>query len=101
MIHSAITLSLVPEARAGPFVYSADLASACAKAAALGYDALEIFPRSAEQLNVKELKRLFKQHRLKLAAMGTGAGWLVHKLRLTDPDPKLRARARTFVSGIV
>jgi sugar phosphate isomerase/epimerase len=101
MIHSAITISLVPEARGGPFVFWDDLASGSAKAAAFGFDAVEVFPRSTDDLNAKELKRLLKQHKLKLAAMGTGAGWVVHKLRLTDPDAKIRAQARAFVSSVI
>ena len=50
MIHSAITISLVPEARGGPFVFWDDLAAGCARAAALGFDAVEIFPRSTEEI---------------------------------------------------
>lgn len=101
MIRSAITISLVPEARGGPFVYWDNLESACANAAALGFDAVEIFPRSPQELNVKELASLLKRYDLKVAAMGTGAGWVVHQLRLTDPDPAGRARACTFVAGIM
>src|SRR5258706_9760292 len=86
MIQSAITISLVPEARGGPFVFWDDLAAGCAKAAALGFDAIEIFPRSAEQLDVQLLEALLRKHRLKLTAIGTSAGWVVHKLRLTEPD---------------
>jgi sugar phosphate isomerase/epimerase len=98
---SAITISLVPEARGGPFVFSEDLAAGCAKAAALGFDAVEIFPRSAEELNCSELKHLLAQHTLALAAMGTGAGWVAHKLRLTDPDATVRRRAQQFIGGII
>src|SRR5262249_37140882 len=101
MIHSAVTISLVPEARGGPFVFSEDLAASCAKASALGFEGVEIFPRSAEEFNAKDLKLLLKQHKLRLAAMGTGGGWIVHRLRLTDPDAQVRARAREFIRGIV
>jgi len=101
MIRSAITISLVPEARGGPFVFWDDLAAGCAKAAALGFDAVEIFPRSTEELNAKDLKSLLRQHKLKLAAMGTGAGWVVHRLRLTDPDAQVRARARAFIASVI
>jgi sugar phosphate isomerase/epimerase len=101
MIHSAVTISLVPEAKGGPFVFWDDLAGNCAKAARLGFDAVEIFPRSADELNARELRALLQQHNLKLAAMGTGAGWVVHKLRLTDPDAVVRRRAVEFVSAIV
>lgn len=78
-----------------------DLPSTCAKAATLGFDAIEVFARSAEDLNARQLRDLMRQQNLKLAAMGTGAGWVVHKLRLTDPDPIVRQRARDFVAGII
>lgn len=101
MIRSAITISLVDEARGGPFVFADGLASGCARAAALGFDGVELFARSAEEVNAKELKHLLQAHNLKLAAMGTGAGWLRRKLRLTDPDPVIREQARAFVGGII
>ncbi len=101
MIQSAVTISLVPEARGGPFVFWDDLAAGCARAAAHGFDAIEVFPRSTEELNAKQLRQLLKQHKLKLAAMGTGAGWVVHKLRLTDPDAEVRTRARNFIAAII
>ena len=101
MIRSAVTVSLVPEARGGPFVFWDDLAAACARAAALGFDAVEIFPRSPQELNADEVRSLLGSHHLELAAVGTGAGWVVQRLRLTDPDAAVRARARAFVAGVV
>lgn len=101
MIRCAVTITLVPEAKGGPFVFWDDLSAGCAKAAALGFDAVEVFPRSAEEFDAKLLKALLATHRLQLAGMGTGAGWLAHKVRLTDPDAALRRRARDFAGGIV
>ncbi|MEY2410681.1 MAG: hypothetical protein QOF48_3351 [Verrucomicrobiota bacterium] len=101
MIQSAITLSLVPEARGGPFVFWDDLASGCAQAAAHGFDAIEIFPRAAEELNARELKRLLSDNHLRLAAMGTGAGWIVQRLRLTEPEASVRRQAQQFISSII
>lgn len=101
MIQSAITISLVPEARGGPFVFWDDLAAGCARAAALGFDAVEIFPPSADALDARALKKLLVQYSLKVAAIGTGAGWVKHKLRLTDPDPAVRRRAVDFIAAIV
>src|SRR5437773_6085761 len=100
-MQSAVTISLVPEARGGPFVFSGDLATSCARAAELGFDAVEIFPRAADEINARELRGLLRKHNLKLAAMGTGAGWLAHKLRLTDSDALVRERARNFVASII
>jgi len=101
MVQSAITVALVPEARSGPFVFHQGLADGCARAAALGFDAVEVFPRSAAELDVAELERALKRHDLRLAALGTGAGWVVHQLRLTDPDPGVRERARGFVADLI
>src|SRR5437773_822316 len=101
MIRSAVTLSLLPEARGGPFVFCDGLAHGCARAAALGFDAVEIFPPSADALNVRELRALLKRHRLRLAAVGTGAGWVKHRWSLTSADPAIRAHAREFIASIV
>jgi sugar phosphate isomerase/epimerase len=98
---SAVTISLVADAKGGPFVFWDDLADACAQAGKLGFDAIEIFPPSAEALNAREVRGLLDTFGLKLAAAGTGAGWVKHKLRLTDPDPEVRRRAREFAGGII
>jgi sugar phosphate isomerase/epimerase len=100
-VQSAITVSLVPEARGGPFVFWDGLSDACERAGALGFDGLEVFPRSAEEVDWKRLWTLLEQHKLKLAAVGTGAGWLVHKFRLTDPEASVRERARAFALEII
>ena len=97
----AVTVSLVPEARGGPFVFWDGLEGSLLAAARLGFDAVEIFPPSAEDLDARALRQLLDKHSLKLAAMGTGAGWVVRKLRLTDPDPAIRGQARNFIASIV
>ena len=100
-MRSAVTISLVPEARGGPFVFWDDLADGCREAAELGFDAVEVFPPDAETLDELDIKRLLARHGLKVAAVGTGAGWVIHKLRLTDPDRAGREPARLFVQSIV
>ena len=82
-------------------MYSEGLAKACERAAQLGFNGIEVFPRSAEEVDWKRLRTLLDEHKLKLAAVGTGAGWLVHKLRLTDPDAAIRDRARAFITEII
>jgi len=100
-MRSAITVSLVPEAKAGPFVFHQGLADACAQAAALGFDAVEIFPPSAAAIDPAGVRTLLTQHRLSIAAIGTGAGWVVGKLSLTSPDAAVRRAAREFVAEII
>lgn len=98
---SAITITLVPETRGGPFVFSDGLADGFAQAAALGFDAVEIFPPSAAEVDSGAVAALCAAHGLQVAAVGTGAGWVKHRLRLTDPDPSVRRRAIEFVADIV
>lgn len=98
---SAVTISLVPEAKAGPFVFHDRLAEGCQRAAALGFDAVEIFARSAGAINRSELRALLDRHRLSVAAVGTGAGWLVHKLSLTHPEGSVRRQAVEFIRDII
>jgi len=100
-MHSAVTISLVPEARGGPFLFRDDLAAGCQKAAALGFDAIEVFTRSPREFDVCLVGQLLAQHNLKLAAVGTGAGWVAHQLRLTDPDPATRLRSREFAAAMI
>ena len=60
MIQSAITICLAPEARTGPFVYHGQLPEGCAKAAALGFDAVELFPRSAREIDPGQVRQALK-----------------------------------------
>jgi sugar phosphate isomerase/epimerase len=101
MIRSAVTVSLVPEVRGGPFVFWDDLTTACREARSLGFDAIEVFPPAAEALDVPLLRRLLDDHGLALAAVGTGAGWVRHRLSLTAADASVRDKARAFVRQII
>ncbi len=101
MIRSAVTISLVPEARGGPFVFWDDLAEGCRKAAELGFDGVEVFAPDPKRLADGTLRRLLDDHGLKLAAAGTGAGWVRHTLTRTSPDPTVRTRARDFIRSMI
>jgi sugar phosphate isomerase/epimerase len=100
-MRSAITVSLVPETKAGPFVFSEGLDDAFSKSKELGFDAVEIFPRSAAELDVHAVSKLMERHAMRVAAVGTGAGWVVHKLVLTHADAVIRRKARDFVKSII
>ena len=101
MIRSAVTVSLVEEARGGPFVYWHDLSEACRRAQQLGFDAIEVLPPSSDVVEPARLRMLLNDHGLALAAVGTGAGWLRRKLTLTSPDAALRVKARDFIREII
>ena len=101
MIQSAITVSLVPEAAGGPFVFWNGLEDAFSKAAQLGFDALEIFPPDAEALDVEKIQGLCGIYRMRVAAVGTGAGWVTQRLHLCHPEAEVRARARAFIGTMI
>ncbi|HET6884357.1 MAG TPA: sugar phosphate isomerase/epimerase family protein [Pirellulales bacterium] len=101
MMKSSVTVSLVPEARGGPFVFWDDLPAACRKARELGFDAIEVFPPSAEAIDAAQLRTLLNDYGLHLAAVGTGAGWVKGRLHLTLPDAAARQKARQFIRSII
>ncbi len=100
-MRSCVTVSLVPEARGGPFVFWDDLSAACAQAERLEFDAIEVFPPGPEAVADGELARLLKNHGLQLGAVGTGAGWVRHGLTLTDASPEKRRGAIDFIRSII
>ncbi|HEV8542137.1 MAG TPA: sugar phosphate isomerase/epimerase family protein [Verrucomicrobiae bacterium] len=96
-----VTVSLVSEARGGPFIFWDDLPAACRTAARLGYAAIEVFPHAIEALDANQLAQLLRENQLALATIGTGGGWVKHKLTLTSSSAELRGRAREFISAFI
>ncbi|WP_437227267.1 TIM barrel protein [Planctomicrobium sp. SH661] len=101
MIKSAVTVSLVQEARGGPFVYWDDLPAAIERSQALGFDAVELFLPGPDAVPVPELHALLKSSGQGVAAVGTGAGMVVHQLSLSDPDEGRRSAAIEFVKKMI
>jgi sugar phosphate isomerase/epimerase len=101
VIRSAVTVSLIGEAAGGPFVFWHNLPAACRAAHALGFDAVEVFPPSADAIDVGRLRATLNDHNLAVAAVGTGAGWVKHRLHLSQTDAAARSKARAFVRSII
>lgn len=103
-ISCSVTVALAPEVRGGPFVFHtlpAALDAMLGQVADLGFPGVEIFPGKPEDIDPDRLGPLLEKHRLKLAAVGSGAGWVIHKLRLSDPDTGAREKAVAFVADLV
>jgi len=98
---TAITLCQVSEALHGPFVFRTPLPEAFATAAAMGYDAVELFLPGPDFISVAEVQSLSKQHGLEIAAVGSGAGLLRHGLSLTDPSAEKREAALSFLLAMI
>jgi len=100
-MQSAVTISLVKEARGGPFVLWDDLEAGCRTAKKIGFDAVEIFTPAPDAIDPAALRRLLDDQGLRLAAVGTGAGWVKHKLTLALPDADRRRQAAEFIRDII
>lgn len=98
---SCVTIALVPQIKTGPWIYWDDLEASLTKAAVLGFDAVELFTASADAIDPSRLASLLEQTGLQLAAVGTGAGKVIQGLTLTDPDPKIRAKAIAFIAAMI
>jgi sugar phosphate isomerase/epimerase len=98
---SALTVSLVPEAAGGPFVFWDGLKDAFGHASALGFAGVEIFAPEPSVLDAQAIRTLMEQHGIAVAAVGTGAGWVKHKLHLCHPEESIRGRALKFVCEMI
>ncbi len=101
MIQSAVTIALVPQIKTGPWILWQSLEASMAKAAELGFDAIELFTASADAVDPQQLQDLLNRYNLKLAAVGTGAGKVLHGMTLTDPDPTIRKQASSFIAEMI
>ena len=98
---SCVTIALVPAIRTGPWIFWDDLEGSMHKAAALGFDGIELFTASAEAFEPATLIKLAQELGLSIGAVGTGAGKVINGLALTDPNPLIRARAVTFIQDMI
>ena len=101
MIKSCVTIALVPQIKTGPWIYWEDLEAGMAKASKLGFDAIELFTASPDAIEIPKLKEFLAKYNLELAAVGTGAGKVIHGLTLTDPDSEIRKKAVSFISDMI
>lgn len=101
MIKSAVTIALVPQIKSGPWIFWDNLEESMGKAAALGFDGIELFTASGNAIDSGHLKTLLHQFNLKLAAVGTGAGKVIHGLTLTDADITIRKKAIAFIQEMM
>jgi sugar phosphate isomerase/epimerase len=101
VIRSAVTISLVAQARGGPFVFWDDLEKSCEAAAELGFDGVELFLPDANAVESPRLRAVLDATGLELAAVGTGAGWVIRRLNLCDSDERGRVEAREFIRALI
>jgi len=101
MIKSCATIALVPEITTGPWIYWEEPDISIPKAARLGFDGVELFTASADAVAPERLEQLCAANEIEIAAVGTGAGKVLHGWTLTDPDKHVRQKAVAFISEMV
>ncbi len=100
-MRSSVTISLVPSLAGGPWIYWDGLAESIAKAGAAGFDGVELFFDDPGSVDPVALHDLLQANRLKLAAVGTGAGKVLHGWTLTDPDAGVRENAKAYIRRMI
>ncbi|XZE18442.1 TIM barrel protein [Pirellulaceae bacterium SH449] len=98
---SAITVCLVEQAAQGPFVLHGDPDVSFEIAKRTGFDAVELFLPNAEILPAAKVSEMLQRYELRLAAVGTGAGWLLHQYSLTSGSTEVRERAFQFIKPLI
>ncbi|MHA8100681.1 TIM barrel protein [Aquirufa nivalisilvae] len=101
MMHSCVTIALVPQIKSGPWIFWEDLEASMAQASRLGFDAIELFTEDAKSIDKGLLEGLLSKYSLKLAAVGSGAGKVIQGLTLTDPNPEIRTKAIHFIQSMM
>ena len=101
MIKSCVTIALVSEIKKGPWVFWNNLEHSMQKASELGFDAVELFTAAADAIDADKLESLLIKFNLQLAAVGTGAGKVIHGLTLTDQNEEIRKKAISFISDMI
>ena len=87
--------------KGGPFIFSNGLEADLSVAAEVGFDSVEALIPNPQAIDPEKLRKLLNDNNLQLVSVGTGAGFVVHKLHLCSPEKNLRQKAIEFISGII
>ena len=102
VIRSCVTISLVPEARGGPFVFWDDLPPAAARRKRTGLRRRRGVSRRTGRGRPGRARRCSSDNGLTLAAVGTGAGWVRHRLHAVPARTRQsRTKASDFIRSII
>jgi sugar phosphate isomerase/epimerase len=62
---------------------------------------VELFTASADAVKPEKLQQLCETNKIKIAAVGTGAGKVLNGWTLTNPDKHVRQKAVAFISEMI
>ena len=90
MFQYGITASFEDLGPIWPSTLRGTMEEVCQQAAELGYDGLELQLADPQNLDLKKLRTLTKQHNLKIASIATGQEGAKYGLWISSPDAKMR-----------
>lgn len=76
-----------------PVPFQGGIPEGMAKAAAMGFDCVELHVRNPAEIDVDGLRRLASDTGIQIAAIGTGLEYALNGLSLTSDDPAIREKA--------
>ncbi len=97
---SSVTISTVKSLK-GAWIFQDDISICIPKAKKIGFDGVELFTASADEIDAKFLQKLLSDNQIVLSAVATGAGKVLHNLTLTSPDKTVRAKAIEFIKRMI
>jgi sugar phosphate isomerase/epimerase len=71
------------------------------KAAAFGYDGVELALKNTKEVNKQHLQRFLKETGLEISCISTGQVFADTGLMFTDPDPGKRAKVKEIFRGMI
>lgn len=91
----------VSKTKFGPIIFKEDLKVNIEKAAAIGYDGIELAIRKPEDLQIGKVEKLIQKFNLKIIAIGTGQIYGEEGLNFSDHDGTIRKDAVERVKKII
>lgn len=97
----AIDLSLIPEMPNTPHFNDKNWEYLIDRSSELGYNGIEILPKSAKEVPVKKLKEVLGRNGMELCAIGSGAGKALKNYTFSDPDYSIRKKAVDYAISLI
>jgi sugar phosphate isomerase/epimerase len=82
-------------------LFSGSFSQRLQKAAALGYDGVELMPARPHRLDARDIRKQIADHGLEICGVGSGSIYLVDKLILMTDDPEISRQAQLRFNSLI
>ncbi len=95
-----LSVSISEEApEQAPFVYKGDIITHIKKASEIGYEAVELHIRHPENIDADAVRHACDTYKVEVSSIGTGLGYGMDRLSLSDSNPAVRRQAVERLKG--